>query len=94
MILPAFGAYAGGLNVLDAAFVFDKFAYPLRNVTGTILLGHDEKGVGHVDIRNIRGRGAANAFKRLRLTTAGVGSSSSGGDTTGGSASISDTGQP
>jgi hypothetical protein len=50
--------FAGLVNILDGNFVFDKFAYPLRNATGQIKFGYDERfGYETVRILDIQGHG-------------------------------------
>lgn len=49
---------SGEINVIDGAFIFKEFPYPLRGATGKISFGHDPvSGIERVDIRSLRGRG-------------------------------------
>jgi hypothetical protein len=58
---PAAGArleIAGGINIVDGNFIFDRFPYPVRAATGQIIFGYDPaSGMDQVKIVNLRGRG-------------------------------------
>lgn len=48
----------GEVHILDGAFTFDDFPYPVRSATGIITLRTDEKtGLEHLELRNLRGLG-------------------------------------
>lgn len=51
---------SGEVRIVDGQFTFDKFPYPLRNVTGRIILGtNPEKGWEQLELRDLRGYGIA-----------------------------------
>lgn len=47
----------GVVEILKGNFIFEKFLYPLRDVTGRIVLGTDEQGVEQLRIEGLRGYG-------------------------------------
>lgn len=50
------------IEILDGQFTFDHFPYPVRNATGRLILGDDpHTGRERLDIKNLRGRGAAGS---------------------------------
>jgi hypothetical protein len=54
---------SGWVQVLDGRFVFHRFPYPLRNVTGRIEFGSGADGVNRLSV-NLRGNGIANGPNR------------------------------
>jgi hypothetical protein len=54
---------SGAVQVLDGRFVFNRFPYPLRNVTGRIELGHSPDGSPQVGL-DVRGKGIATGPNR------------------------------
>ncbi|HEV8291724.1 MAG TPA: hypothetical protein VGP94_07355, partial [Tepidisphaeraceae bacterium] len=59
------------LNVLDGAFTFHEFAYPLQHATGSVRFGRDPvTGRERIDLVKIRGfgvEGSANATKAVEV---------------------------
>ena len=53
----------GSVQVVDGRFVFSRFPYPLRNVTGRIEFGRDPDGVDRMSL-NVRGNGIATGPNR------------------------------
>lgn len=50
----------GSIEVVDGQFTFDRFAYPLQNVTGKIILQTDaQSGQASLQLKNLRGYGIA-----------------------------------
>lgn len=63
----------GSVQVLDGRFVFHRFPYPLRNVTGRIELGRTPDGSPQIGL-NVRGKGietGPNRDKILEIKTFG-----------------------
>jgi hypothetical protein len=54
---------SGAVQVLDGRFVFNRFPYPLRNVTGRIELGRLPDGQPRIGL-NVRGKGIATGPNR------------------------------
>jgi hypothetical protein len=54
---------AGRVDVLDGRFVFSRFPYPLRNVTGRIEFGRGADGVDRLSL-DVRGNGIATGPNR------------------------------
>ena len=51
---------SGRLDILDGAFVFDQFPYPLRKATGSLVFGYNESEKrDELAIKGLRGRGIA-----------------------------------
>jgi hypothetical protein len=60
----------GEVEVVNGQFVFDKFAYPLREATGRITFGPDQNDPYEtVRIVNLRGRGVENGPNRDSYVT-------------------------
>lgn len=56
---------SGRLDIIKGKFLYSKFPYPLREVTGRISFGRDTASGGdRVEIRQIRGRGMENGPNR------------------------------
>lgn len=61
---------SGQLDIVNGKFLYSKFPYPLREVTGRITFGRDpETGSDRVEIRQIRGRGLENGPNRNSFIT-------------------------
>ena len=59
---------SGQLDIINGKFLYSKFPYPLREVTGRISFGRDpQSGEDKIEIRNIRGRGLENGPNRNTL---------------------------
>ncbi len=57
---PAFGAapqVSGELHIIDGQFSYEKFAYPVQHVNGTIAVGPDAQGQPSMRLEHIHGRG-------------------------------------
>lgn len=63
---------SGQVEIVDGQFTFDRFPYPLRNVTGKIILGTDpEHGWERLELSGLRGYGIAggpNADKLVQVS--------------------------
>lgn len=60
----------GEVRVLDGAFVFDKFPYPLHHVKGQVRFGTDQSsGPDWVRLRRLRGHGPAGTPNALANVT-------------------------
>lgn len=70
---PANGArpeVSGVVDVVDGNFVFDRFAYPVRQATGKIAFGHDKLlGWDKLQIINLRGKGVAGGANAESVIT-------------------------
>jgi hypothetical protein len=53
----------GSVQIVDGRFVFSRFPYPLRNVTGRIAFSHDPGGAAKISV-NVRGNGLPNGPNR------------------------------
>jgi hypothetical protein len=66
---------SGSADILSGQFAFNRFPYPLRNVTGRIEFGHSQSGDGRITL-NVRGNGLATGPNRdavLEIKTFGEG---------------------
>jgi hypothetical protein len=56
---------SGKLDIINGRFLYSKFPYPLREVSGRIVFGRDPKtGTDRVEIQGIRGKGVENSANR------------------------------
>ena len=61
---------SGRLDIINGKFLYSKFPYPLREVTGRISFGRDPAtGADKVEIRQVRGRGIAGGPNRNTFIT-------------------------
>ncbi|HEY1687219.1 MAG TPA: hypothetical protein VGG19_20835 [Tepidisphaeraceae bacterium] len=58
---------AGAVKIIDGAFVFDHFPYPLHNLRGDIRIGYDAAGQQQVNVLDVVGQGIAGSINANTL---------------------------